>query len=671
MKHAAHRKYKISALVIAPLIALVLLFDWNWLRRPLEMYVSHKTQRTFRLSHLDVDLSLTPTIRMRDVYFSNAAWGKEQAMAAIDMLEFSISLRDLPSQVFIPRVALTNAELLLERLPDDRKNWILAEPTATQTSTPLRISSLSVNKGHLRYVDHGLPFEVDVDAATFDPERKADATDADAAPKNDHYAARFKFKGAYRDAKFSGHALTGDVLSFQESGIAFPIKGELLAGNTQLSVEGTIADLATISGIDARIHIQGKTLANLYPFLLLPLPASPPYELQGRLILKGDRYAIDDLNGKIGSTDVQGQAAYVQRNPRPLLTAKLHSKLLDVADLGPLVGVQTKETQGKPEASQAETADRNAAKSQQKAADPSHILPSGSFDGSRLQKIDVEAELNAAQLKSLHALPLEDLHAALRLQDAVLTLDPLEFGFAGGRIASHIALDAKQKMIGSKVDVRIRQVKVSQLTPPGAEKIAQGAGVIGGSVQIKGEGNSIADAAAKADGAISVAISHGRISNLLDAASGLNGGKVLKLLAGGDQTIPVNCGGAHFDIKDGRGVASLFVIDTEQTQILGSGGFDLAQETFDFTITPKPKKMGILSLRTPVHARGTFADPQVSLEKTPLIAKAGTALALATLTPLAALLPLIETGPGQDTDCTQLQPPSKPKPKPTPKAQAR
>ena len=36
-----------------------------------------------------------------------------------------------------------------------------------------------------------------------------------------------------------------------------------------------------------------------------------------------------------------------------------------------------------------------------------------------------------------------------------------------------------------------------------------------------------------------------------------------------------------FDVKGGRGTSTLFVIDTEQTQILGTGGFDLEHERFD------------------------------------------------------------------------------------------
>ncbi|MEJ8859762.1 AsmA family protein [Variovorax robiniae] len=643
----------LGALVLL-LIAFFVLFDWNWVRVPLNNYISKKTEREFHTSDLRVKLGLTPNIQMRDVYFGNAKWSKEAlAMAKIEKLEFSISLRDLPEKMLVPRVALTKPELVFERLPDNRKNWILSDPSDTSPSK-LRISTLSVDHGHLRYIDHGEPFTIDVLASTFDPASQENVKDAKARPDNSRYTTQYDFKGTYHNAAFSGRALTGDVLSFQESGVPFPLKGELNAGTTKVAVEGTIADAARISGIDTQLRIEGQTLANLYPFLLLPLPASPPYQLQGHLILKGNRYTMDDLAGKIGSSDVTGKGAYVDQKPRPLLTAGLHSKLLNLADLGPLIGVQTKESGGKPAASQAETSSRPAAKEKEKAIDPNHILPAGTFDGSRLQKIDAEVDFGAAKLVMPQALPLETLKVSLRLHDSMLKVEPLDFGFAGGTIAARVAMDAREPTLKTDLQIDLQRVRVDQLVPDN-KTIAKGAGRVGATLRLKGTGNSIADAAAKSDGRIAATVVNGQVSNLLDAASGLNGGKVMTLLVGGDKDIVINCGGVAFDVAGGRGKSTLFVIDTEQTQVLGTGTFDLEHERFDMTIAPKPKEMGLFSLRTPVRVYGSFKKPDYQVVKGPLLARAGGALALAAVNPVAALLPLIETGPGESTNCANVQ----------------
>lgn len=82
-------------------------------------------------------------------------------------------------------------------------------------------------------------------------------------------------------------------------------------------------------------------------------------------------------------------------------------------------------------------------------------------------------------------------------------------------------------------------------------------------------------------------------------------------------------GEVAFNVKNGQGKSTLMVIDTEQTQIFGTGTFDLAQERFDVLVEPKLKRPGILSLRKPVRAFGTFKKPKFQVEKGPLLAGRG------------------------------------------------
>ncbi|MBS0455079.1 MAG: AsmA family protein [Proteobacteria bacterium] len=624
------------------LVAVALLFDWNWVRPPLERYISTKTQREFRMADLHVRLGLTPSIRMRGVYFGNADWSKQdRPMASIEQLEFSISLRDLPEKILVPRVALTRPELLFERLPDNRKNWLLSQPSDTSPSK-LRISTLSVDEGRLRYIDHGDTLDLDVQASTLEPAQQERVKDVDGAPTDERYTARYSFTGSYRGTRFEGSALTGAVLSFQESGAPFPIQGELRARTTRLRVQGRIADVANIDGIDTQLQIEGKSLSNLYPFLRLPLPDSPPYRLEGRLVLQGKRYAMNELRGRIGASDVFGKATYIDQQPRPLLQADLHSNNLDLADLGPLIGIEV------------QARDQAAAKSKPGTLQRDRVLPSGDFEVGRLQEIDAEVDLYAARLKVPKGLPLESLKASLRLNDAVMKLAPVDFGLAGGTLAGRATLDARSPVIKSEVEIDIRGIRLGQFASKDSV-IAKGAGRVGATLRLSGVGNSIADAAATSNGRIAATVVNGRVSNLLDAASGLNMGKVLVLLAGGDKDIAINCGGTVFDVKNGHGESNLLVLDTEQTQVLGQGWFDLGDERFDLSVAPKPKRAGLFSLRTPLRVYGSFAHPGYEFKKGPLVARGAAVAALATVGPLASLIPLIETGPGQDTDCGQVR----------------
>ena len=77
---AGARKRRWPAVVAAIVVlfaGLILVFDWNWLREPINAYVTRKTQREFSSSDLHVRLGMNPTIRLRGVVFdlgSPAPW---------------------------------------------------------------------------------------------------------------------------------------------------------------------------------------------------------------------------------------------------------------------------------------------------------------------------------------------------------------------------------------------------------------------------------------------------------------------------------------------------------------------------------------------------------------------------------------------------------------------
>ena len=90
--------------------------------------------------------------------------------------------------------------------------------------------------------------------------------------------------------------------------------------------------------------------------------------------------------------------------------------------------------------------------------------------------IDAEVDYAAADLKAPSGLPVESMKFSFKLNDAVAQLTPLEFGFAGGRIVSDIAIDARdEKNLRSRLNVDFRNIKIAQLFPDKPD-IAKGGG---------------------------------------------------------------------------------------------------------------------------------------------------------------------------------------------------
>ena len=117
------------------------------------------------------------------------------------------------------------------------------------------------------------------------------------------------------------------------------------------------------------------------------------------------------------------------------------------------------------------------------------------------------------------------------------------------------------------------------------------------------------------------------------------------------------------------------MLDTSDTLITGEGNISLANETLDIVLKPQPKDQSILSLRSPLRIGGTFGKPSAAPDKAALAGRAGLALLLGAINPLLALAATVETGPGENADCTGVlalaanpHAVAKPKPEGEPKA---
>lgn len=98
-----------------------------------------------------------------------------------------------------------------------------------------------------------------------------------------------------------------------------------------------------------------------------------------------------------------------------------------------------------------------------------------------------------------------------------------------------------------------------------------------------------------------------------------------------------------------------FVVDTVDTILHGEGAVDLGRELIDMKIRPKPKDVSLVTLRSPILARGTFAQPAIGPDVGKAAVKAGLATALGVLlTPLASLLVTLDLGGGKDANCSAL-----------------
>ncbi|WP_262071807.1 AsmA family protein [Stenotrophomonas sp. Marseille-Q5258] len=618
--------------LFAALLILIALWDWNWFKGPVERAVQARTGRAFHINgDLDVDLGRTTVIRGDSLTFANAAWAKTPRMATADRAEIAIRVWPLlRGEVRIPEVRLTRPDLLLETGPgkDTPGNWDFLGPS---TGNPPQLQRLLVDDGRLQFIDAAGKTDVLVALNSGKPRRQ------DSAPP-----LLVKGKGRWKGNPFSLDGNTESPLELTHSDHPFRIHLDGRAGATHAIASGTLTNPFALRTFDLELMLSGQDMEDLYPLIGLAIPSTPPYRLKGRLKRNNDTWRYENFTGTAGDSDLGGTAQIDVGGERPFLKADLVSRRLDFDDLAGFIGAPPKTGAG--ESANAEQKAEAAA-----LAARAKVLPDTPYNLTKLRAMDADVRWKAQRINS-PVLPLDDMDAHLKLDAGLLRLEPLNFGVAGGDIRSTIRLDARRDTIATRLQATIRKVQLGRLFPD-AKLAEQASGGISGNVDLAGTGNSVAAMLGSSDGNVGVAIGRGHVGNLIMELAGLDVAESLKFLFTGDKQIPLRCGFGDFSVGNGVMRSRALALDTTDTLIVGEGTVDLKQEQLDLLLRPRPKDISILALRSPLRIGGTFKDPSFRPDFKALGLRGAIALTLGSITPPAALLATIETGPGKDSDC--------------------
>ncbi len=640
-----------SAIVLLPLLLAIVfigLAGWNWLRAPIEREVLDRTGRLFKING---DLRLKwhwprPHIEAAAVTFANPDWALQKQMLVADLVDVTVDLsRLLERSITFPDVRLVRPVVFLEQGSGGRKNWLL-DLDQQDEAARIRIERLTLDQGILGYDDSAQKTSIRA-SLTSTTGSAADAAGA---------AVAFSASGRYKDLPLTASGTGGPVLALRDDTLPYRMVIAAAIGRTHLKGDGTVTSLSRISALDMRLTLAGDSLDQLYPLFGLALPATRAYSTSGHLLHHGSVWRYETFAGKVGSSDIAGTLQVNVAGKRPALEADLVSAILDLEDLGPVIGARPGSVkQAKAQAAVAGATPATAAAKPASARKPAsgRVLPDLPFNTERWDSLDAEVTLKAKSMRRASELPLENFNTHLSLRDSRLTLDPFSVGVAGGRLEGTISLDAQQQPIKARVLLRARRMQIAKLFPTVAQT-QSGIGQVNGEFDLSGRGNSVGAMLAGSSGKVGLVVAGGEISKLMMEKAGLHLWEILLLGLSGDRLVKLRCAVADFEVQRGNMNVRALVFDTEITTIGGSGNIDLGHETLDLILRPKTKRTSPLSLQSPILVGGTFARPEVGVDKGQVALRAVGALALGAVNPFLALIPLIDAGPGADSDCAQL-----------------
>lgn len=630
--------------LVALLLALASTLDWNRAKPWINDKVSDATGREFTING---NLSFSwerppeqqvgwrrfvpwPHIRAQDISLGNPDWARTgPTMARVKQADATINpLALITKTISVGSLVIDGGDVVLEKSRDDKNNWTFGKGDKDEEAEPsawtFALRSLAIKNGDLRYVD---------------PAKKADATarihtDPDGT-------VNFKLGGKYNDEAVSGGGKAGGLLTLMERNIQYPVQATLKVGETTISADGTLTDPAHPAGLDIKLRILGASMADLFPISGLVLPETPKFSTEGRVIgtFKPNdiRVRYEKFKGKVGESDIGGTLEYLHRKPRPLLRGEVVSDLLRLTDLRALVG-----------------ADEEVNKDEEEKIPPGKVLPVSPFKTDRWGKMDVQVKFSGKKIVRDEALPIDHLETRVTMENGLLSLAPLNFGIAGGRLTAELSINGRDDPAKARMKMSARGLRLKELFPA-VESMQASLGQVNGDAELTAAGNSFGALLASSNGEVKSLISQGSISKFILEAAGLNIASAMAAKLFGDKQVQLNCMAADFSVTDGLMRPRLFIIDTADATITADGNINFKDETINLTVRPESKGIRVISLRSPLYVGGTFKEPDFGVDKGVVAAKAAAATVLGVAAaPAAALLALINPGPGEDSPCVPL-----------------
>jgi uncharacterized protein involved in outer membrane biogenesis len=627
----------VLGLLVLALVALVALWDWNWFRPLVEQQASAALGRTVTLRHFDLHPGRVTEVVAEGVEVASPpGFGGDKPFADIDRLTVRIDVMAYlrHRSIVVPAIIVEHpaVEALAQR--DGSNNWTFhigggaGSSQAPGSAAPPQIGELSIEDGHVHAVIPKLRADFALDVAT-----RAGA---------DGGQIVVDARGTYADQPITGHFIGGALLSLREAGNPYPIDLALANGPTHVTIKGTVQNPLNFAGADVRLSLAGPDMAALYPLTGIPIPATPPYDISGSLDYGAGRIRFDHFAGKLGSSDLAGDIDVAPKGAgdRPLVTANLESRRVDLADLGGFIGTRP----GRATTPDLTPQQRAA---QARADASAGFLPSTPINLPRLRAADVHLVYHGNHIEG-RFIPLDRLAVALDITDGRITLHPITFAVGTGDIRGDIDLATVGDLLHARASIDVHRVDLSRIMQ--ATHLFQGQGVIGGDAHLDSTGNSVAALLGDGNGELRLFMNGGDLSALLVDLSGLEFGNAVLSALGVPTRAKVQCMITDFVLTHGVANAKTMLLATDESNIYGSGDVNFRNQTLDMHLRTRARHFTIGSLPTPINIGGTLKNPSI-LPGAEGAARAGAAIGLGILLPPLALLPTIQLGLGQDNAC--------------------
>jgi AsmA family protein len=612
------------AATVAAMIVLVALLaaavDAGYLRGPFVRFLAAHSGRQIQINgRLEAHLfSFHPRLSAERVTIGNPSWTPAGLTVEAGKITLAIELPWFGHGFGIERIETDAMILHLIRDSKGRANWQLQDLAAGKGGGSLPvIHSLSMSNLRVDLADARRHLQFDGVVSVHD------ASGA-------RGAGPLQIEGTGQlNGKTATFELTGDPLAGASRRKPYHFSFDERSSGSRLTGRGFLLRPFQLDALDTSFDGTGADLKDLYFLTGVSLVNTGSYHLSGNLSRRGTNTKFTDLLLTFGQSDVRGELFIDSSGERSKLDTDLNSQLLRMSDLG--LRAAGREPEGSP----------------------TLLMSNATLSVDAVRRSDTAANFHAVRVE-VGKVSLRKVAATLTIDHGIVSLAPLTAELLEGKLAAHVRLDATKDVPAVDVDLKFSDLQLALLDHK-AKGPAPLDGLVRARITVTGQGRSMHEVAATANGTVTAVLPHGTVRDSFAELTGIDLGGLGLLLTKNMRETGVRCGVASFQAHQGTLTAQTLVVDTDPVLITGDGDVHMDSEGLDLRFRGHPKHMRLLRVRSPILVRGTLTHPSIDLQARNSAAQAAEAVALGVvLTPLAAILAFVDPGLAKDADCAAL-----------------
>ena len=381
----------------------------------------------------------------------------------------------------------------------------------------------------------------------------------------------------------------------------------LTIAETEFTFSGDVDFTEATSSLTLRTNISGTNLKSLDHLLELDLPPFKSYGVTANLKLQENRYTLENLEIKTGSSSLNGKANILVQNEQFTADVIFKSPNIQLDDF------IFDDWHWSVKESDEEQPAGSETQVKEKEADPETPTENDSIeeklrkiaDPEILQKVKLKLSIKADNVLSGKD-ELGRGSAEITLQNGKLAIAPLQLQLPMGSAQLTASITPGKSESTAEVKARVNNFDIGVLVRR-ENPDSKMEGLVNLDTHLTSTASSFDQVLANGNGYFDFS---GQLRNI---SSGIIDLWAVNLIAAivsstDDSTSQINCAVGRWTVKDGLLTPDTFFIDTTKIRICGRGKIDFKNQNIDLSISPTPKRPQFFSLATPLAVKGNFRE---------------------------------------------------------------